>query len=138
MSRDLPTGELVQTQLAEAHLITAPHTLAHWERALYLPGPTFDRKNREAWERDGSRSLWQRAVAEVDARLAAYQPVVTDPLLDAELRRLVRAGMTAGGSLPATPPSGEGIPAPAQRPQRVRIRDRNRVRLLATAIKEGG
>ena len=51
---DLPTGELVQTQLAEAHLITAPHTLAHWERALYLPGPTFDRKNREAWERDGS------------------------------------------------------------------------------------
>lgn len=100
---DLPTGDLVQAQLAEAHLITAPHTLAHWERALYLPGPTFERKNREAWERDGSPSVWQRAVAEVDARLAAYEPVATELLVDAELRRLVRGGMTVDAPLPIVP-----------------------------------
>ena len=126
MVEDLPTRALVQSQLDESHLITAPHTLTHWTDALYLPGPVFDRKNRESWQRDGEKSLWERAVAEVHRRLAAYQPIDTDPQVDAELRRLIRSGMTGAASLPHVPPPQSAIgvgggDGPARRP---RIRDR--------------
>ncbi len=117
---DLPTVELARTQLAESHLITAQHTLAHWQEHLYLPGAVYDRKNREAWERDGSKSLWQRATAEVESRLAAYQPVETDPLLDAEMQRIIRSGMNAPRPLPQIPP--------AIRPQAIQARRHSRGR----------
>jgi trimethylamine--corrinoid protein Co-methyltransferase len=103
---DLPTGDLVQAQLADMHLITAPHTLAHWEQQLYLPGAVYDRKNREAWQRAGSKTLWQRAVEEVEQRLAAYTPVTTDPHAVVEMERILRSGMTGDAPLPAIPGVG--------------------------------
>ena len=118
---DLPTHALVEAQLADLHLITAGHTLAHWEEHLYLPCAVYDRKNREAWQRTGARSLWQRAVAEVEQRLAAYTPLETDPLVVAEMERILRSGMKSPRPLPAIPgqpasaASGEG-----RRPRRFR------------------
>jgi trimethylamine--corrinoid protein Co-methyltransferase len=118
---DLPTGHLAETQLKEANLITAPHTLAHWQEHLYTPGPVFDRKNREAWERAGARTLWQRAVDEVERRLATWQPIETDVQIDAEMRRLIRSGMVHGTRLPEAPQSNakcaqpEGIVGRRQR-----------------------
>ena len=100
---DLPTGHLVATQLADMHMITAAHTLTHWEQHLYLPGAVYDRKNREAWQRTGGKSLWQRAVDEVEQRLAAYTPVETDPRAVAEMERLIRSGMSGDAPLPAIP-----------------------------------
>ena len=35
-------------------------------------------QNREAWQRSGEQSLWQRAVAEVEERLAAYPDSLID------------------------------------------------------------
>lgn len=110
---DLPVDELVASQLAEAHLITSAHTLAHWTQQLYLPGPTFDRKNQDAWRRDGEQDLWTRAVAEVEQRLAAYTPVETDPQIVAELERLLRTGMTEGAPLPLVAPHAKQAPTTA-------------------------
>ena len=125
---DLPTRALVQSQLDESHLITAPHTLTHWTDALYLPGPVFDRKNRESWQREGEKSLWDRAVAEGDRRLAVYQPIETDPHLDSELRRLIRGGMTGAAPLPYVPPppsaSGRGSSGGDGPARRTRMRER--------------
>jgi trimethylamine--corrinoid protein Co-methyltransferase len=101
---DLPATELVRSQLQEAHLITAPHTLAHWPDQLYMPSSVIDRKNRETWQRDGEKSLWERAVAEVERRLAAYQPIATDPQADVEMQRLIRSGMRGDAPLPFVPP----------------------------------
>lgn len=100
---DLPTSHLVKAQLADMHLITAAHTLMHWERHLYLPGAVYDRKNREAWQRMGSKTLWQRAVDEVEQRLAAYTPVDADPRAVVEMERLIRSGMSSDAPLPAVP-----------------------------------
>ncbi len=119
---DLPTMDLARTQLAETHMITAQHTLVHWQEHLYLPGPVYDRKNREAWEREGSKSLWQRAVEEVEGRLAAYQPVETDPLLDAEMQRIMRGGMSAPRALPDVPPAIRSQAAQPRRHSRGRRR----------------
>jgi hypothetical protein len=47
----------------------------------------------------------QRAEAQVERRLAAYQPVETDPAIDRELRRLLLTGVDlADAALPAVPP----------------------------------
>lgn len=112
---DLPAGELVQAELAANHMLTARHTLAHWEQQLYIPGPVFDRKNRDAWQRGGQQELWQRAVSEVTSRLAAYAPLDTEPVLEAEMRRLISSGMPDGIHLPAisppTPPAAVVSPA---------------------------
>ena len=103
---DLPTLDLVRTLLDEQHLITAVHTSTHWPQELYLPGGVIDRQNRENWEKVGQPTLDQRAVAEVERRLAAYEPVETDARVDAEMRRLILAGMVdRERPLPTIPPS---------------------------------
>jgi trimethylamine---corrinoid protein Co-methyltransferase len=124
---DLPTLELVRTQLAEQHLLTAPHTLAHWPSQLYLPGPVYDRTNRESWARAGSKDLWQRAVDEVETRLAAYQPLATDPLVDQELRRLIQSGLASGQPLPVVAAAAQPVP-PADRRAARRAERRERRR----------
>jgi trimethylamine--corrinoid protein Co-methyltransferase len=102
---DLPTLDLVQALLDEQHMITAEHTMTHWPQELYLPGSVIDRDNRENWEKAGQPTLDQRALAEVERRLAAYEPVATDGKIEAEMRRLIVAGMVDGERpLPPIPP----------------------------------
>jgi trimethylamine:corrinoid methyltransferase-like protein len=91
----------VREILAEGQLMIADQTLAHWPAELYLPGPTFDRDNRERWTALGSTDSLARATAEVERRLAAWEPVETDERLVAELRALVRSGLADGETLPA-------------------------------------
>ena len=123
---DLPTADLVRAQLENEHLITAPHTLQHWPAQLHLPGPTWDRSGREAWVEAGSPDLWQRAVAEVEARLAAYQPLATDPAVDVELRRLVATGMVSSRPLPEVPVAPAPMPAVDRRSARRQARRQSR------------
>jgi trimethylamine--corrinoid protein Co-methyltransferase len=109
---DLPTLPLVRHLLQEQHLLVADHTLKHWPQELYRPGPAFDRLNRDNWEKAGRPTLHQRTLADVERRLAAYQPVEIDPTVDAEMRRLIRAGLTEGDTLPTVAPA-ESPPPPA-------------------------
>lgn len=101
---DLPTVDLAQQLLDEQHLLTSPHTLKHWPEQLYLPGPTVERLTREDWLKTGQESLPERAHAEVTRRLAAYTPPETDARIEAELRRLIRTGLSDDASLPEIPP----------------------------------
>ena len=123
---DLPIGPLVDQLMADQHLIMAPHTLEHWPTELYLTGPTIDRYNRENWLKAGGRDTYARACEEVDRRLAAYQPIETDPAIDAELRRIIRSGLVAQEALPELPPavqpttSLEGGPSRRRNPRRER------------------
>jgi trimethylamine--corrinoid protein Co-methyltransferase len=120
---DLPAKSLVEDLLANDHLITSPHTLSHWPKELYLTAPVIDRENRETWEKAGAKDLQQRTTEEVETRLQAYQGIETDPALDAEMRRMIVAGMTAEAPLPELPPLPEGGPREtlrARRPNRRR------------------
>ena len=100
---DLPTLGIVEELMREDHLITADHTTEHWPTHLYLPDPVIDRLNRENWELKGKPSLIERATAEVDRRLAAYEPLETDPLIDAEMRKIVMSGFVKQEALPEVP-----------------------------------
>ncbi len=100
---DLPTIDLAREVMAEQHLITAGHTMAHWPQELYMPSPVTDRENRENWAKTGGRDLLQRATDEVERRLAAYEPPETDPVLAAEMQRIITLGMSVPAPLPNVP-----------------------------------
>ncbi|HEV2286055.1 MAG TPA: trimethylamine methyltransferase family protein [Steroidobacteraceae bacterium] len=120
---DLPTVELVRHLLRDKHLLTAPHTLAHWPRELYLPSGVVDRLSRETWLQEGGQNLEQRVRAEVERRLAAYVSPPLDAAAETEMLRLVKEGMTAGQALPATLPPVESVgeaAAPARAGRRSR------------------
>ncbi|MGH2408371.1 MAG: trimethylamine methyltransferase family protein [Candidatus Limnocylindrales bacterium] len=122
---DLPVADLVHQVLTDQHLITAEHTLQHWPTELYLPGRVIDRDNRENWTKQGATDAYQRACAEVDRRLSAYQPLETDPAIDAELRAIIERGMSEPAPLPELPPPPE--PSAAAPEASGRRRDRRRV-----------
>jgi len=120
---DLPTVGLVRQLLEDKHLLTAPHTLSYWPRELYLPGAVFDRSNRESWMQEGSKNLDRRVKEEVERLLSAYTSPPLDPLIDAELIRLIRAGMTTSEPLPQTLPPvlhSSAPPAPERHGRRSR------------------
>jgi trimethylamine--corrinoid protein Co-methyltransferase len=97
---DLPAIDMAREVLESGHLITSNHTLEHWPQELYLNDPIIDRDDRDAWAMGGSKTLLERGVEEVEQRLAKYEPIETDASLDAEMRRIVRAGMAEDGELP--------------------------------------
>jgi trimethylamine--corrinoid protein Co-methyltransferase len=120
---DLPTLDLVRELMAEQHLITAPHTMAHWPDELYLPDRAIDRQNRENWEKAGSPTLERRVFDEVERRLAAYEPSETDKRVLAEMERLMVSGMVAKERPLTLIPPHVRQPAPPNQP-----RERRRTR----------
>jgi trimethylamine--corrinoid protein Co-methyltransferase len=127
-AEDLPVSALIDQLMADQHLIMAEHTMAHWPSELYLPSTIVDRDNREAWLRLGGKDTYQRACDEVGRRLATYRQPATDPAIDAELRSIIRAGLTDQTVLPEIPPALEpaavapsGAAARRQNPRRHRI-----------------
>ena len=130
---DLPVDGLIQQLMTDQHLIMAEHTMAHWPTELYLPSAIVDRDNRENWMKAGGKDTYQRAVEEVERRLAAYRPIPTDPAVDAELRQIITSGFESQTELPYIPaaaePSEEALAAAAAgdgvgRPRRVNPRRR--------------
>jgi trimethylamine--corrinoid protein Co-methyltransferase len=108
---DLPTTELLTQLLEHQHLIMAEHTMTHWPSELYLPSPVIDRDNRENWMKAGGKDTYERARDDVDRRLAAYEPVPTDPLVEEELRAIIRSGLRDQVELPSIPAAPEPVRA---------------------------
>jgi len=121
---DLPVDGLIDQLMADQHLIMAPHTLEHWPSELLLPSTLIDRDNREAWIRAGGKEIDERAIDEVNRRLASYRQLETDPAIDAELKRIMRSGLVDQTELPLVPPAPEPtVPdeaGPRRRPNRRR------------------
>jgi trimethylamine--corrinoid protein Co-methyltransferase len=123
---DLPTTELIRQLMADQHLIMADHTMRHWPEELYLPSAIVDRDNRENWTKQGARDTYQRAVAEVERRLAAYHQLETDPAIDDELRRIIRSGLVDQDRLPEIPVAPEPVELAAGAARRRHNRRRER------------
>ena len=128
VKEDLPALDLARDLLAEKHLLTHAHTLKYWQQELYLPGPIYDRSNREQFARSESRDLMQRASDEVDRRLAAFVSPPTDPQAEAEMVRIIRSGLDDQDTvLPdVLPPVLKGPEPRVEDPRAARRRARQR------------
>ncbi|MCP4357151.1 MAG: hypothetical protein GY796_03920 [Chloroflexi bacterium] len=118
--KEVSVLDLARELLAEQHLLTSEHTLAHWPQELYLPLPTTDRTNRESWQKQDRPTFDQRAKAEVERRLAAYEPVVTDAAVVTELQNIIKAGLDKQENLPEIPAATRPIPTTPSRHRRIR------------------
>ncbi len=102
---DLPARPLLEQLLEDSHLLTAEHTLEHWPRELYLPGPMVDRTNRDQWREQGSMRTRERAGELIDEALFDHD---TEPLsedLHTEIRsRLAGACGRVDADLPRSFP----------------------------------
>src|SRR5262249_2914161 len=90
---DVPTLDLLRGSMTGKHRITHQHTTKYWQNELYLPGPVYDRTNREQFAKAGGKDLVERAAAEVERRLAAFVSPDTDPASHAEMLRIIRSGL---------------------------------------------
>jgi trimethylamine--corrinoid protein Co-methyltransferase len=126
VKEDLPAVDLARGLLAEKHLLTHEHTMKYWQKELYLPGPVYDRTNREQFAKAGGHELIQRATDEVDRRLAAFVSPQTDPALEAEMLRIIRSGLVDQDAvLPdVLPPVLKGQETIAEDPRAARRRAR--------------
>ena len=121
---DLPVDGLIDQLMADQHLIMAPHTLEHWPSELLLPSTLIDRDNREAWTKAGAKEIDERAVDEVNRRLASYRQLETDPAIDAELQRILRSGLIDQTELPLVPAAPEPVVAEEEAGARRRVNRR--------------
>ena len=88
---DFPSLPLFQELLREKHLLIAKHTRAHLRHEIRFPGAVIDRANRARWMAEGGLTLRDRARAEVERLLAAWQLSPLGDDVKAELERLMAA-----------------------------------------------
>ncbi len=67
------------------------HTVQHFRREIWLPGPAWTRQTWDGWESEGQTSMGERAAAEVKRILATHEPEPIDEALAREVDRIVKS-----------------------------------------------
>ena len=103
---DFPALPRFEELLAEKHLLIADHTRKHLSGEHLFPGAVIDRANRSRWQEEGSRTLQERAQAEIARHLDEYEPSRLPDDVKTELTRLMAAEARRHGldTLPARDP----------------------------------
>jgi trimethylamine--corrinoid protein Co-methyltransferase len=71
---DFPALPHFEELLKEQHLLIAEHTRHYLKEETCFPAPVIDRANRSRWAEEGSKTLRERAHAEVERLIAEYEP----------------------------------------------------------------
>ncbi|MFT4539577.1 MAG: trimethylamine--corrinoid protein Co-methyltransferase [Planctomycetota bacterium] len=88
VKEDLPTRALIDELIEEKHLLMSEHTLEHWPKELYLPGPLIDRTNWDQWADRGEKEGTELANEVIEEVLEDYELPALDPLLHREAAKL--------------------------------------------------
>ncbi|MBD3368479.1 MAG: hypothetical protein GF405_09965 [Candidatus Eisenbacteria bacterium] len=87
---DFPARPIFEEMLRDGHLLIADHTRKHLRAEHHFPGPVIARANLARWRDEGSTTLGERAHAEVEKHLAAFE----QSRLDDETKRELLSLMT--------------------------------------------
>ncbi|MBI4811104.1 MAG: trimethylamine methyltransferase family protein [Ignavibacteriales bacterium] len=71
---DFPSLPIFEELLREKHLLIADHTRKYFKEEDYIPGTVISRANRSRWEEEGSTTVGQRAMIEIEKHIKAWQP----------------------------------------------------------------
>ncbi len=80
--------DVIDTVGPSGHFLGQRHTMRFLEREQFIP-KLGDRLTRQAWERDGSKGMAQRAHEKVEEVLAQHEVDPLEPHVEAELERIV-------------------------------------------------
>ena len=87
------------------------HTLKWFSKELYLPSAVIDRGSRDAWEKKGSRSAFERARDRARQLIGSWKPAGIKREVRDELRTIASAAARKFGmdSLPPLPEHTLGV-----------------------------
>ena len=88
---DFPAQPLFEELLQEKHLLIAKHTRKYLHDQIHYPGPVIERANLSRWREEGAKTLGDKAHAEVEKLVAAYEPSRLPTETKTELTRLMEA-----------------------------------------------
>ncbi len=88
---DFPSMPRFEELLKEQHLLISKHTRRYLKEEHYFPGPTIERANRQRWYEEGSRTLTERAKAQVEKLIDEYEPSRLNDDTKKELTELMKA-----------------------------------------------
>jgi len=71
---DFPALPRFEELLSEKHLLISDHSRKHLRSEHHFPGPVIERANRARWREEGSRTLIEKAKAEVEKHIKEYEP----------------------------------------------------------------
>ncbi len=88
---DFPARPHFEELLRDKHLLIAKHTRKHLRDEHLFVGPVINRANYGRWREEGSTTLMQRARAEVDNAVGAWEPSPVSEEVKQALRDLMSA-----------------------------------------------
>jgi len=102
---DFPARPHFEELLQEKHLLISKHTRRYLREEITFPGAVVNRANRARWQEEGSLTLRQRAVQEVERLLDSYTPSrLPDEIKRALEERMLAAARAVGAErLPDRP-----------------------------------
>ncbi len=86
---DFPALPIFRELLQEGHLLIADHTRKYMKDQHYFTGPAIDRANRSRRQEEGSRTLLERAHAQVESLVKKYEPSRLSDDTKKELTKLI-------------------------------------------------
>jgi trimethylamine--corrinoid protein Co-methyltransferase len=89
--------DIIQELGHKAGYLAHPHTMKWFREELYIPSEVIDRDTLEAWEKEGSKSTWDRAKDRVNSLLTQYQPSALSEEIKKELRDLTTKAANKAG-----------------------------------------
>ena len=100
---DFPAAPIFEEFLKEGHLLIAKHTRRYLKEEHVYPGPVIERANLSRWQAEGGKTLLERAHAEVERLIAAWEPTVLSEEKKTQLIELMQAEAARYGlaNLPA-------------------------------------
>ena len=89
--------DIIQELGHKAGYLGHPHTMKWFREELYIPSEVIDRDTLEAWEKEGSKSTWERAQERVKSLLKEYKPPAMSEEIRKELRDLTTKAANKAG-----------------------------------------
>lgn len=86
---DFPSLAIFEELLKEKHLLISDHTRKYLREEDYFPGTVINRANKSRWEEEGSTTVGQRAMEEIEEHIKAWQPTWLPDNVKKELTMLM-------------------------------------------------
>ncbi len=88
-ARENPIALEIMAEMGHnADYLTTPHTHKWFKEELHIPSTLVDRSSVEEWEREGAKSMFDRAGDKVDQLVKSYEPSPLSDDVRTELRKI--------------------------------------------------
>ncbi len=88
-------AELVNKVGPGGNFLTEEHTVKHFRKELWMPGPAWTRQSWDEWQGDGKKAMGDRIKEQVKKILNDHRPDVIDKELSREIDRIVERAREA-------------------------------------------